>query len=240
MFSNLLKTRLRVDNRAKTPPARSSPTLEELESRFAPVTINTPTFINPVVQITPNFFNFTVTEKVTATITAGGPLGNRAGSTIFFNLNNQQQQAGVDSSGHAITTFTMPLLTVLTSQTLTAFVPGADFLGRNPGEFFHYPDSTFTAPLYLNFDNLLFPGTVSFGPPPAQSPTILPPAQSPSGLPPYNSAQGETDDFGLFSFQYVDPGLIASVQMFGQQFPGFFAAALGAYGPAFMNNGGSG
>lgn len=229
MFGNLLRTRLRGDSRANTPRPRSSvaPSLEELESRMTPsslVTIATAT--NASVQIIPNLSNFTITEKVTATVTAALP-GTPASAPVSFNLNNQQQQANLDASGHATATFTLPLLALFTSQELTVKYPGASVVSPSA---ISYSSSTFNAPLYLNFDNLVFAATVSFG---------APPAQPSSGVPVYNTAQGETDDFGLFSFQYVDPGLITSVRSFGQDFPGFFAAALGAYGPAFMNTGGS-
>lgn len=231
MFCKLPTTRLREDNRVNPSRSRAyvTPSLEELESRLTPSPISIATVTNASVQIIPNLSSFTVTEKVTATVTAtsvppGIPVPSGA---VSFNLNNQQQQANLDASGHATATFTLPLLALFTSQELTVKYPGASIASPSAVTF---ESSTFNAPLYLNFDNLLFAATVSFGPPPAQSP---------SGAPVYNTAQGETDDFGLFSFQYVDPGLIASVRAFGQDFPGFFAAALGAYGPEFMNNGGS-
>jgi hypothetical protein len=234
MFSNLLKTRLPGDNRAKTPQPRSSvpPRLEELESRLAPVGVNIYTDIVPSVQIIPNFFNLTVTEKVTANVTTMtfGPLGNLTGASLNFSLNNQQQQATVDSSGHATATFTMSMLALFTGQTLTVQYPGNLIIPPLPSAEYIYHSSTVTAPLYLNFDNLLFPAALSF------NTLVQQPTSGPGVL---KTAQGETDDFGLFSFQYVDPGIIASVQIFGLQFPGFFAAALGAYGPAFMNNGSS-
>lgn len=144
---------------------------------------------------------------------------------VSFNLNNQQQQVNLDATGQATATFTLPLLVLFTSQELTVTYPGSSIASPAVS----YGNSAFNAPLYLNFDNLVFAATVSFNPLSAQ--------QMSGGV--YNTAQGETDDFGLFSFQYVDPGLIASVRAFGQDFPGFFAAALGAYGPEFMNNGGS-
>lgn len=137
-------------------------------------------------------------------------LGRLSGSAMSFNLSNQQQQVRFGCDGGPDTaTFTLPLLALFTSQELTVQFFGASVVIINT---YNYASSTFNTPLYLNFDNLLFPATVNFGPP--------------SGQQTYNTAQGESDDFGLFGFQYVDPGLIASVRGFGQQFPGFFAAAL--------------
>ena len=63
MFGNLLKTRLRESNRAKTPPPYSSPSLEELESRLAPVGVDIYTDIILSVQIIPNFFNLTILRR---------------------------------------------------------------------------------------------------------------------------------------------------------------------------------
>jgi hypothetical protein len=48
----------------------------------------------------------------------------------------------------------------------------------------------------------------------------------------YNTAQGMTENYTLFKFQYTDPGVISSVQIFGFTLPGFFASQLGAYGGA--------
>lgn len=225
MFSNLLKTRSRGDNRAKSPPARSSLSLEELESRFTPTGVNIYTDIVPSVQIIPNFFNFTLTEKVTANVTTitSGPRGNLAGASLDFSLNNQQQTATVDSSGHATATFTMSMLALFTGQTLTVHTSGTTIPPPRPTDaWYFYHSSTVTAPLYLNFDNLLFPAALSFN-------SLVQQPTNDSGV--LKTTQGEMDDFGLFSFQYVDPGLIASVQFFGMELPGFFAAALGAYGP---------
>jgi hypothetical protein len=151
---------------------------------------------------------------------------------IYFNLNNQRQSAPLGANGQATTTFTLPLLTLLTSQELTVSFPGILF-NNNTGDFFNYSSSTFNAPLYLNVDNLLFPATLSFNLLSAQQIFDI------TGPPVYNTGQSEMDNLGLFAFRYVDPGLIAQVLIFGQPLPGFFAAALGAYGPAFMNNGGS-
>jgi hypothetical protein len=70
MFGNLLTSPLCGNNRAKIPRLGSSIilSLEELESRLTPATFFTSTATNATVQIIPNFFNMTATEKVTATI----------------------------------------------------------------------------------------------------------------------------------------------------------------------------
>ena len=45
----------------------------------------------------------------------------------------------------------------------------------------------------------------------------------------YNTAQGMTEDYSLFKFQYTDPGVISSVNFLGITLPGFFASQFGAY-----------
>lgn len=236
MLGNLLAGLWRENKCAKTPRPGSScvPSLEELESRLTPTTfISTAT--NATVQIIPNFFNMTATEKVTATIVpalGGAPITGNFPLPIYFNLNNQVQSTLFGANGQTTTTFTLPLLTLLTSQELTVSFPGILF--NNNGDFINYSSSTFNAPLYMNFDNLLFPSMLSFNLLSAQQ------IFGNTGAPIYNTGQSEMDTLGLFSFRYVDPGVIAQVLIFGQQFPGFFAAALGAYGPAFMNNGAGG
>lgn len=236
MFRNLLKT-------TRHPRSRSpiSLRLEELEARQTlSATIATAT--NASLQIIPNLSAFTVTEKVTVTVTNAPtyfPLSGTTESvppgtpppsgTVFFNLNNQQKQAQLDSNGQATATFTMPLLVFFTSQELTAQYAGASITSPS---VLTYQGSTFNAPLYLNFDNLLLGSNVTFN--------ALSTQTSTSPLPPYNTAQGETDNFGPFSFQYADPGLITGVQAFGHEFPGIYAAAFGAYGPEFMGSNGGG
>jgi hypothetical protein len=204
--------------------------LEELESRLTPSSVGT--YTNAVVQVTPNFLSGTVTETITATVTnatvfnpftgvttppgTGTPTG-----TVLVNLNNQQQSAALNSNGQATISFTLPLVTVLTSQHLTIDYEGS---GTNPGDF-----SEFTAPLYMNFDNLILPATLTFG---QLSPQQVQPTVSGgqvTALRLQNTAQGMTENYGLFTFQYVDPGVISNVQIFGFTLPGSFAAALDAY-----------
>jgi hypothetical protein len=59
-----------------------------------------------------------------------------------------------------------------------------------------------------------------------------------SSLPSFNTGQGETDSFGVFAYQYGDPGVINSVDVAGFQLPGVFAMALDAYGPSPVNSNG--
>lgn len=208
-------------------PASARPCLEELEDHVTPVNV-IPTATNVAIQITPNLSNFSVTETVTAKVTTV-PQGLPAiPATVFFNLNNQQQQAQLDSNGQATATFSLPLLALFASQELTVQYSG----GPSQGGLTVYGLSNFNAPVYLNFDNLLLPANVTFNPLPPQQP-------SSTSLPPYNTAQGETDSFGPLVFHYSDPGVITSVEVFGHSLPGSFAASFGAYGPEFMPNNGT-
>jgi hypothetical protein len=43
------------------------------------------------------------------------------------------------------------------------------------------------------------------------------------------TVNGETDNLGLFAFNYVDPGEIQSVTAFGMRLPGSVALQLGAF-----------
>ncbi len=219
MFGSKRKTRVCGRESESVPPR-----LEELESRLNPDVV-VPTTMNASIQITPNLFALSVTERVTATVTPA-PFGPSPPLTVLFNLNTQQQQAQLDSNGNATVTFSFPWLALFTSQELYV-----QYVGGAAGGYV-FGGSTFNAPVYLNFDNLLFPANVTFNPLP------VPPAAN-TLLPPYNTAQGETDNFGLFACSYSDPGVITSIELFGQTLPGFFAAALGAYGPEFMPNSGS-
>jgi hypothetical protein len=227
MFSNILNLLFR--GKTRSGPARyrsaASPRLEELESRLAPFGLFQ-SYLNASVQIIPNLSSFTVTENVTATVVDYmGPLGVSpvpvTGGTVYFNLNNQLQQTQVDSNGQATATFKVPLFELFSTQLLTLQSYGGTSEAF-PSYFRAYP-SYFMAPLYRNFDNFLFPANVTF---PWQNSGYF---ASDFRLP-TNSANGETDNFGLFSFQYSDPGVITSMELFGRQLPGIFAAALGAYG----------
>jgi hypothetical protein len=204
--------------------------LEELESRLTPASVGT--YTQAVVQINPNFFLGTATETITATVTnapvfnpftgvttpagTGTPTG-----TVLFNLNNQLMSAGLNSSGQATVSFTVPLKTLLTSEHLRIQYLGS---GTNPGQ-----SSEFTAPLYTNFDNIIFPATLTFGQltPQQVQPTVT--AGQITALRLDNTAQGMKEDYTLFSFQYTDPGVISNVTFLGITLPGFFASQFGAY-----------
>jgi hypothetical protein len=231
--------------------------LERLESRLTPSSSGlefgppplTGTYTNATVKVAPSLFSFTVSETITATVTnvpafnpyLGGmttpiPPGTTTPSgTVLFSLNNQMQSAQLDSSGQATVSFTLPLFAVLSSQTLEV-----NYLGKgelNPP--FSHLNSSFLAPLYMNYNNLLFPATLTFGQltPQQANPTINPNDLGSlthySALPFYNTAQGETNDFGIVNFLYTDPGDINQVNVLGFTLPGIFAAPLNAYGPQF-------
>jgi hypothetical protein len=219
------------------------PTLESLEDRITPTDFGT--YTNVTVQIVPNLSNFTVTEKVTANVTVNGTINSEtlppsftpgtgpAVSTglVLFNLNNQQQKADVNSNGQATATFTLPLFTLFTSQTLQVNYQGASL----NNDFFE--PSQFLAPLYTNFDNLIFVATLTFNTVTHQQQTgTFNPATGVFLLPSFNTAQGETNNMGLLVFNYDDPGTITTFQNFGFTFPGSFAFAVGAYGPEFMSS----
>lgn len=246
MFCNILNLFYRTKNRAGSarPRSSTSPRIEELESRWAPsgsglYPDQTPpytTVTNASVQIIPNLASMTVTEKVTATVSnapewtgvylAAVPPGTpNPNGNVHINLNNQQRTLSLDSNGQATTTFTIPLFGFMTPQELTV-----QYLGgyENPSGVLTYRPSYFNAPLYMNFDNALLPANLTFTPLSSQQ-TYL----GSGSLPPYTSANGETDDFGLFSFLYADPGIIESMQILGLQLPGIFAAELGAFGSQF-------
>ncbi len=254
MFSSILNLLCRGRNRSGSARSFSAapPRLEELESRLTPSNSGlypdqTPpytTVTNASVQIIPSLATLTVTENVKTTVSSaplwGGvywvpvPPGTPTPSgAVHINLNNQQQTVTLNSDGQATATFTMPLLVFMTPQELTV-----QYLGGNEGSSgipLFYP-SYFNSPLYKNFDNFLLPAVLTFSPLSSQQ------MQFTGGYwPPYTSVNGETDNFGLFAFQYADPGAITGIQLLGQQLPAIFAAALGAYGSEFMiNNGGGG
>jgi hypothetical protein len=274
MFLHALTDLLRKRFVAKTPQAHPTDRLqlEGLEERVVPSGFfYTETYTNATVQITPGLM---MTEKVTASVTpfpsldfafspnatvivtpipAGATIPTSG--TVLFNLNNQTQSATLNANGQATVTFQVPLLAFLAGQTLTA-----SFQGTSNSTGGDWGDSTFVAPLYMNFDNLILPSILTFGqltpqqvyaemistvltpPPPIESPP--PPATPPSppgvGVPPkpfgppivlnpYYTAQAETDNLGLFAFNYVDPGTINTVTVLGIQFPGIFALNLGAF-----------
>ncbi|HEY7311911.1 MAG TPA: hypothetical protein VH643_21285 [Gemmataceae bacterium] len=263
MFLNSLTSWLRKRTPAvKTPkPPSTRLQLEELEDRIVP-TFDVATYVNPTVQITPGF---TVTERVTATVTTfpglvgnmpflqppGLPNGtitpipagafNPTSGNVLFILNNQVQSATLNANSQATATFQVPLLAFLAGQELDVYYNGsADLANQNFWEPF-----TFRAPLYLNFDNLLLPGTLTFAQLTAQqqytfeinsfqNPNLnrqgdLPPSAFPTTLRPFNNVNGETDSLGLFAFNYGTQGAINTVNVLGFQLPGSFALQLGAF-----------
>jgi hypothetical protein len=226
------------------PTAR--PCLEELEGRLTPSAVVS-TYTDVSVQVAPSFFSGTVKETVTATVknvpsfnpTTGQttPVPSGAGpasGTVLFNLNNQMQNAQLNSNGQATVSFTLPIFAVLTSQTLEA-----SYLGTPSAmdlSDFDYLGSTFLAPLYMNYNNLLFSATLTFGqltPQQTAPPPTNPTTGQPTSLPLFNTAQGETDSFGIVNFLYTDPGVINQVEVLGFTLPGSFAAQLNAFGPQF-------
>jgi hypothetical protein len=220
--------------------------LEELEDRLTPSPIFAGTDTNASIQVTPNLGAGTVTEKVTISVTtaptfnpltgqitpvpagAGTPTG-----TVLVNLNNQQQQLTLDSKAQATATFTVPLLSILSSQELTAEYTGA--FGSSSSNF---GGSEFNAPIYMNYDNLFLPATITFDQlSPQQQSFSFNSSGQVTSLPLVHTANGETESFGMFSYHYVDPGTIDSVDVGGMHLPGIFATALGAYGPRPNSNG---
>ena len=226
--------------------------LEQLEDRIVP-SFTTNTYTNASVQITPGFI---VKETVTATVTPFQgfdnvtgqiipiPVGatNPTSGTVLFNLNNQMATGTLDGNGQATATFQVPLLAFLTSQTLQV-----EYIGTTDDAGDEWVGSTFLAPLYKNFDNLVFnglllPSTLTFGqltPEQVyaeaisrfQNPTMNFPFANPTTTVPFYTAQGETDTLsnGLIAFNYVDPGTIDSVTVLGFNLPGSVAFQLGAY-----------
>lgn len=258
MFGNLLNRLGRGRNRPSSPRSHSStrPRLEELESRLTPSSMGAgppgspyDTVTNANVLIVPNLSNLTVTETVIATVsnapsvppgtrTPGAFAAIRGGGILHINLNNQQQDAKLNSDSQATVTFTLPLFVFMAGQELTVQYPAGL---ASPSGVVLYNASYFNSPLYVNYDNFLFPALLTFTPLSPDQMSAYPgmgywPPYSPFGngetaWPPYTSVSGETDNFGAFSFQYADPGVITSIQALGFQLPGIFAAGLGAYGP---------
>lgn len=245
MFCNILNLvcRGKIQSASTRPRSSSPPRIEELEPRLTPSSSGlydqTPpytTVTNASVQIIPNLSSMTVTEKVTATVSNAPEWGGsnwlavppgtpNPNGNVHFNLNNQQQTVALDNNSQATATFTMPMLGFIAPQELTV-----QYLGgyENPSGTLAYRPSYFNSPLYMNFDNVLLPADLTFTPLSSQQTSI-----GYGNRPPYTSVNGETDNFGLFSFQYADPGFIESVQILGLQLPGIFAVELGAFGSEF-------
>jgi hypothetical protein len=255
MFLNSLtdwfRKRIPADKTPQRPSARLR--LEQLEDRLVPAGFGfTDTYTNASIQINPGF---TVTETVTATVTpfpsfnftpgSPGTAPNTppsgatppTGGNVIFNLNNMQQTVAVNSNGQATATFQVPLLSFLGSQTLGVQYRG--FTDTNAGN--QWGQSSFGAPIYKNFDNLLLPATITFNQLTPQqvyafyfqeySTNPLVPFQQVTANSPYNTANGETDNLGngLIKFNYIDPGTINTITALGMQLPGTFAFQLGAY-----------
>jgi hypothetical protein len=258
MFLNSLTSWLRKRTPAvKTPKSPSTRLrLEQLEDRIVPA-FDTATYVNAAVQITPGFtVTETVTATVTTfpsfnmmtgqiTPVPAGAFNPTSGN-VSFTLNNQQRSAPLNANGQASATFQVPLLAFFTTQRLDVVYNGfTDQANQNTW----MPSLPFVAPLYTNFDNLLLPGTLTFAqltpeqvyafeinsfqnrnqnPFPAPFPDNFPPS-FPTTLRPFYTVNGETNNLGLFAFNYVDPGTINTVTAFGVQFPGVVAFQLGAY-----------
>jgi hypothetical protein len=227
MFLDSLTSWLRKRTPAvKTPKSPSTRLrLEQLEDRIVPA-FTTGTYVNPTVQITPGF---TVTETVTATVTTfpsismngqiipvpAGAFNPTSGNVLFI-LNNQVKSAPLNANGQASATFQVPILAFFASQQLLdVFYNGS----ADPANQNFWEGNTFRAPLYTNFVNLLLPGNLTFG-------QLTPQQVSTMSL---GTTNGETNNLGLFAFNYVDPGQISSVTAFGVQFSGSVALQLGAF-----------
>jgi hypothetical protein len=242
IFLNLLTEWLRKRIPTEKPSQRPSTRLrlEELEDRVVP-SFSASTYTNATVQITPGF---TVTEQVTVSVTPFQSFNSSTGQitpiptgaatptggTVLVNLNNMQQSATLNSNGQATATFQVPLLAFISSQTL-----GVQYLGFTDASGDVYDGSSFLAPVYKNFNNLVFASTLTFNQltPQQVYAVAISEFQNPSGQPTtttvYNTANGETDTIGSFAFNYVDPGNIQTVTAFGTQYPGFVAIMLNAY-----------
>lgn len=260
MFGNMLKRLCRGKSRSGSARSHLSarPRLEELESRLTPSDVGPgppgspyATVTNASVLIVPNLSNLTVTETVIATVSnapsvpAGTPnpsMGLRYPPYVHINLNNQQQDAKLNSNSEAAATFTMPLFVFMAGQELTVQYD-AGLAG--PSGVVVYNASYFNSPLYVNYDNFLLPAYLTFTPLSPDQMSVYPgmgywppyggyiPGAGETAWPQYTSVNGETDNFGAFSFQYADPGVITSIQALGLQLPGIFAAELGAFGSQF-------
>jgi hypothetical protein len=233
---------------------RVRPRLEALEDRIVPAFV-TDVYINPTVQITPGF---TVTETVTAKVTTFPgfdrntgqitpvPAGafNPTNGTVLFFLNGQVKTATLNTNSQATATFQVPLLALLVGQKLDVYYNGfADQANDN-----FWLARTARTSIYTNFDNLLLPGTITFGQltpqqvhafeisqfqnqNPNPPPQGLDPQSFPTTLRPDLTANGETDTLGnnLLAFNYVEPGMIQSVTALGMTLPSSFAFQLGAF-----------
>lgn len=217
--------------------------LEELEDRLTPSFVGTAfTYTNATIQITPNLRSLSITETVTATVTtvpavdpttgqitpvpagAGAPSG-----TVLFSLNNELQSATLNANGQATATFTVPMRSPhYLTEWYASHVLSVQYEGSSSDSGTYSPGPLFIAPFYTNFINAFLPATLTFGQLTPQQVTgnLNTSTGQVTPLPTFNTAQGETDDFGLFAYQYVDPGIINSMTIGSLTLPGSFAYAL--------------
>jgi hypothetical protein len=233
MILHKLTDWLRTRPEVKTPRTRSSTRLrlEEFEDRVVP-SFTTLTYPNASIQITPGF---TVTEKVTVSVTPFGEYNSTTGvttppptntpppgGTVLLNLNNMQQSATLNSSGQATVTFQVPILAFLTSQSLEISYEGFTDASLN-----QWLPSTVFEPIYKNWDNVIMSSTITFNQPTPQQ------GSAPNGnsLIPFGTVAGEKDSIfgGLVTFNYADPGNIETITALGLTLPGSFALNLNAY-----------
>jgi hypothetical protein len=188
------------------------PRLEQLEDRVTPATIATTASV--AVSITPNFAARTANETLTETVTQMGTTTPVTTGTVAFNINNQTGTAGLNSSGQATFSISLPLYAVASNQTIRAYYEGAT-VGSNT-----FQPSNFLAPLYLNVMNAVFASQITYGTPTG---TTAFPA-------PFFSTGGETNEVFVFgisvSFNYVDPGTLNTFTVFGLTAPGSLSGTL--------------
>jgi hypothetical protein len=243
MFLHTRTAFLRKRSQAKAPQTRPSSRLwlEELEDRLTPSFAGTAyTYTNAAIQITPNLASHSITETVTATVTTvpavdpttgqiTGPIPAGAGTpigTVLFSLNNELQSATLNANGQATATFTVPLQSLQNlAEWNASHVLAVQYAGSSTASGTYSPGPLFIAPIYTNFLNALFPALLTFGQltPQQVAGNLNTSTGQVTPLPTFNTAQGETDDFGLFAYQYVDPGTINSMTIGSMTLPGGFA-----------------
>ncbi len=193
----------RINEKPARKDAAVQPCLERLEDRLALSTFNTAT--NVAIGISPNFFGLNATETITATVTQQGTTTPVTTGTVAFNVNNQTGTAGLNGNGQATFSVTLPLFAVAANQTLQVSYQGGTSAS---GDTFN--PSVFLAPVYLNFDNQVFPATITYGTP--TSATL------------FQSSGGESDALSYFGlplkFNYIDPGRISSINWLTFTLPG--------------------
>jgi hypothetical protein len=188
------------------------PRLELLEDRVTPASIATSSSV--AISITPNFAARTANETVTDTVTLMGTTTPVTSGTVAFNINNQMGTAGLNSSGQATFSVSLPLYAVANNQTVQVTYGGAT-AGTNT-----FVGNNFLSPVYLNVMNAVFASQISFGTPPTSTSTP----------PPFQSSGGETNNVTVFGisvkFNYVDPGTIDTFSVLGFTLPGSLSGTL--------------